>query len=177
MNGISLNDYAKQNSISYEAVRKQVVRYADELGDHVFNDGRQRFLDREAVAFLDAKRQKSPVVVAQPTQDEDRNKEIRSLWNEKEALLNRLARVQDELLREKNKVQVLVDEHRCEIMILEAEKEAVKEKLFEVEKNAEKARYEFQETRKQLEDENHLLQKEIEHLRSRKWWQLLFKKK
>ena len=176
MNGISLNDYARQHNISYEAVRKQVVRYADELGEHIMNDGRQRFLDEEAVAFLDAKRQKSPVPIVQTIQKEDKNLLIKALRNEKEALLSKLARVQEELLREKNKTQILIDEHRCEIIILEAEKETVKDKVIELEKNIQKISQEFLEARKQLEDEKHLMQQEIEHLRSRKWWQLLFRK-
>lgn len=176
MNGISLNDYARQKNISYEAVRKQVVRYANELEGHVFNEGRQRFLDEEAVAFLDAKRQKNPAAVVVPAQDEDKNREIRSLRNEKEALLNRLARVQDELLREKNKIQSLLDEHKCEIMLLEAEKEAIRDKLFVCEKNAQKTSQALLDAQKQFEDEKHWMQQEIEHLRCRKWWHLLFKK-
>lgn len=70
MNVISLKDYASQKNISYEAVRQQVVRYKDELGSHVIRDGRQQFLDEEAVAFLDAKRQKNPVAIIQQNKDE-----------------------------------------------------------------------------------------------------------
>lgn len=70
MNVISLKDYAVQKNISYEAVRQQVVRYKDELGSHVIRDGRQQFLDEEAVAFLDAKRQKNPVAIIQQNKDE-----------------------------------------------------------------------------------------------------------
>ena len=36
---------AKQNNISYEAVRKQVARYKDELKGHLIKEGRQQFLD------------------------------------------------------------------------------------------------------------------------------------
>ena len=70
MNVITLRDYAKQNNISYEAVRKQVVRYQDELAGHLIRDGRQQFLDDEAVAFLDARRQKNPVAIIQIEKDE-----------------------------------------------------------------------------------------------------------
>lgn len=70
MNVISLKDYAAQKNISYEAVRQQVVRYKDELAGHVIRDGRQQFLDEEAVAFLDAKRQKNPVAIIQMDKDE-----------------------------------------------------------------------------------------------------------
>lgn len=70
MNVISLKEYAAQKNISYEAVRQQVVRYKDELAGHVIRDGRQQFLDDEAVAFLDAKRQKNPVAIIQMDKDE-----------------------------------------------------------------------------------------------------------
>lgn len=70
MNVITLRDYAKQNNISYEAVRKQVVRYTAELEGHLIKEGRQQFLDEEAVAFLDAKRQKNPVAIIQQSKDE-----------------------------------------------------------------------------------------------------------
>lgn len=70
VNVISFKDYAAQKNISYEAVRQQVVRYKEELAGHVIRDGRQQFLDEEAVAFLDAKRQKNPVAIIQMDKDE-----------------------------------------------------------------------------------------------------------
>ena len=117
MNVISLKDYAKQNNISYEAVRKQVVRYADELGAHIIRDGRQQFLDDEAVAFLDAKRQKNPVAIIQMDKDE----RIEALEEENKILLKKLNLVQDELIKEKDKVQTLLDEKREEIKLLEVQ--------------------------------------------------------
>ena len=67
---ISLKDYAKQNNITYEAVRAQVKRYHQELEDHIVRDGRTQYLDDVAVAFLDERRQKNPVVVYQQSKDE-----------------------------------------------------------------------------------------------------------
>lgn len=96
MNVITLRDYAKQNNISYEAVRKQVVRYASELGDHIIKDGRQQFLDEEAVAFLDAKRQKNPVAIIQQDKDET----IEALRRDKETLLIKVAEQADIIARQ-----------------------------------------------------------------------------
>lgn len=115
MNVITLRDYAKQNNVSYEAVRKQVVRYADELGDHIIRDGRQQFLDEEAVAFLDGKRQKNPVAIIQ----QDKDERIEALRQEKENLLMKIATIQEELLQEKDKVQTLLEEKNGQIMLLE----------------------------------------------------------
>ena len=67
---ISLKDYAAERRVSYEAVRQQVKRYHAELEDHIIREGRQQFLDEAAVAFLDEKRQKNPVVIIQQDKDE-----------------------------------------------------------------------------------------------------------
>ena len=75
MKTVSLKDYAEQKRVSYEAVRQQVIRYKKELGNHIIRDGRQQFLDEEAVAFLDEKRQKNPVTVIQ----QDKNGQIEAL--------------------------------------------------------------------------------------------------
>ena len=48
---ISLKDYAKKKNVSYEAVRKQVNRYRDELGDHLYKKDRTQYLDEEGEAF------------------------------------------------------------------------------------------------------------------------------
>ena len=173
MNVITLRDYAKQNNISYEAVRKQVVRYQDELAGHLIKDGRQQFLDEEAVAFLDAKRQKNPVAIIQM----DKNEQIEQLENENKQLLLKLATVQDALLAEKEKTRQLLDEKKDQIALLEADNEAARVKTAQAEKEAQEASKRLSEERKQFEDEKHLLQQEIEQLRSRKWYQLLFGKK
>lgn len=164
MNVISLKDYAKQNNITYEAVRQQVVRYKDDLAEHIIRDGRQQFLDEEAVAFLDSKRQKNPVAIIQ----QDKDEQIEALRNDKEALLIKLASVQDELLQEKNKVQDLIDEQKGQIALLEADNEAQRVKVAEAEKNAQKLSDELSEARKQFEDEMHLLQNELQAEKNRK---------
>lgn len=64
MSVISLKEYAKTHSISYEAVRKQVARFQEELSGHIIENGGQRFLDDAAVEFLDNRRDKNPVVFA-----------------------------------------------------------------------------------------------------------------
>ena len=42
---VTLKEYAEKKSISYEAVRKQVSRYREELGDHIKKEGRTQYLD------------------------------------------------------------------------------------------------------------------------------------
>lgn len=95
MKVISLGDYAKDKNISYEAVRKQVVRYKDDLGSHIIVDGRQQFLDEDAVAFLDSKRQKNPVAIIQQNKDD----QIKELEEQVKQLLIKTA-AQAELISE-----------------------------------------------------------------------------
>lgn len=86
---VSLKDYAKVNGITYEAVRQQVVRYTEELGEHIIKDGRQQFLDDIAVEFLNGKRQKNPVTIIQMEKDEKieiLEENIKKLLTEKSAL-------------------------------------------------------------------------------------------
>lgn len=110
---ISMKDYAEQKGISYEAVRRSVNRYKEELEGHIVVQNRTKFLDDEAVAFLDSKRQQSPIVII----NQDKNEELERLRNEKEALLIKIAELQDALLQEKDKVAVLQEKN---IALLEA---------------------------------------------------------
>ena len=121
MQVISLKDYAKNNNISYEAVRKQVIRYASELEGHVIKDGRQQFLDENAVAFLSEKRKKNPVIIYEIAKDE----EIDRLKQEKENLLLKLASVQDQLIQAQEQNRLLNEENR-KIFLLEADNERAK---------------------------------------------------
>lgn len=86
---ITLKEYAKNNSISYEAVRKQVVRYKEELGEHLIKQDRTQYLDDIGVEFLDGKRAASPIIVME--HDKDRQlEELRAQLNEEKAKNDRL---------------------------------------------------------------------------------------
>lgn len=132
MQVISLKDYAKNNNISYEAVRKQVVRYAAELGEHLIRDGRQQFLDEEAVAFLDEKRKKNPVVLYEIAKDE----EIDRLEEQNKNLLLELASVQKQLIKAQEDMRIL-NEQNSKIALLEADNEAAMQRAKKAEDRAE----------------------------------------
>lgn len=120
---VSMREYAAQKGVSYEAVRKQVSRYKKELEGHITKVSRTQYLDDEAVAFLDGKRQENPVILLQMDKDE----EIQRLHDENKALLLKVAELQDALLKEKDTVKELQTE---KIALLEAkqEQEAAKRK-------------------------------------------------
>ncbi len=100
---ISMREYATLHDISYEAVRKQVKRYEAELNGHISKVGRTNYLDDEAVAFLDEKRSKNPVVII----DEEKKDQIQRLSDENKHLLIKIVQLQDELSDEKDLVKDL----------------------------------------------------------------------
>lgn len=188
MNIISLKDYAKQNNVSYEAVRQQVVRYADELGEHIIKDGRQQFLDEEAVAFLDGKRQKNPVVIVQ----QDKDEQIKELELQIKELLVKTAAQADRIselsewkadnavaIAEANQRQLRLEASEKEIKLLEGfiqdakteigalteEKNEAVRKVSEAEQKAQKASEDF------LKEQDYVLA--LEAYRDLSWFKRL----
>lgn len=113
---ISLKDYAKQKNITYEAVRKQVNRFRNELNGHIHFVGRTQYLDNDAICFLDERRKQNPVVVLQTDKDD----EIQRLYNENKALLLKVAELQESLIRENEEVKALQQE---QIGLLQAQQQ------------------------------------------------------
>lgn len=103
---LSIKEYARSKNISYEAVRKQVKRYHKELEGHISVSNRTQYLDEEAIAFLDAKRESNPIVMYESSKDE----EIQRLSNENKLLLMKVTELQDALLAEKDSVKLLQQE-------------------------------------------------------------------
>lgn len=180
----SLRDYAKEKNISYEAVRKQVARYKDDLGSHIIMDGRQQFLDEEAVAFLDGKRQKNPVAIIQ----QDKNEQIEALEEQVKQLLMKTAAQADRIselaqwkadnavaIAQAHQTQLLLDnaqrdlklmevavaDSKAEISALKAEKDREEKIAAEARENAQKAIQEAQEASeraRKAEENNRILE-------------------
>ena len=106
MDLVTIKQYAEDQGISYEAVRKQVVRYSDELSGHIIKRDRRQFLDQWAVDFLTEKRRQSPVVLVNMDQSEENER----LREEIDSLRVKLMTAQNELLSEKDRVIQLQDE-------------------------------------------------------------------
>lgn len=60
---LTIQEYANSRHISYNAARKMVQRYRDQL--NIGREGRTQQLDSDAVAFLDQRRSVSPDPAAQ----------------------------------------------------------------------------------------------------------------
>ena len=103
---MSIKQFADSQGITYEAVRKQVVRYAEELSDHVIRKGRTQFLDETAIEFLKERRRESPIVL----QTIDQSEEISHLQAQLESLRSQLVSAQNKLLETQERVISLQDE-------------------------------------------------------------------
>ena len=121
---VSLKKKEKNKGVSYEAVRKQVNRYKDELKGHISKVNRTQYLDEEAVAFLDSKRAESPIIIMESGKDE----EIQRLEMENKALLLKVAELQEALLKEKDQVKLLQNE---KIELLEAKNQKAEKKWWQ----------------------------------------------
>lgn len=131
---MTLKQYADDQGISYEAVRKQVIRYAEELSDHIITQDRKKYLDQYAVKFLTERRRESPIILM----NMDQNEENQRLKEEIESLRVKLMTAQNELLKEKDRIISLQDEakktleDRARYMALLEESKAKDEKLKEM---------------------------------------------
>ena len=110
---ITIKDYAKQKGVSYEAIRKQIKRYENELEGHLVKQNRFLMLDDEAVQFLDSKRSENPVIVYEQNKDE----ELEQLRHENKVLLiqmntvqDQLGKIQQKLIAEMNTTKLLTQE-------------------------------------------------------------------
>lgn len=159
---ISIKEYAKTHGVSYEAIRQQVVRYADKevdgfrLAEHISKVGRTQYIDDEGAAFLDERRARSPIVI----QQEERDETIERLRTRVDELQARLIAAQDEyrvLMEEKHEIEMreqaliadkqMIDEIKASVAEAQAkadEAEAARKKAEEEAADA-RARVEQQE--------------------------------
>lgn len=168
MNLISINDYAKETGVSYEAIRKRVARYRSELKGHIIIDGRTQYLDEYAREFLEERRKRSPVIVRVEAADERTNEleaKVSDLEEQKEQLLKRVAALQEmiidgdkkliaaneQLLLEKDKVVSLL-ENKEENIKLRAERDVLTEKLSTAQEQRQTAEDTAQDAQKRLTD-------------------------
>ena len=112
---ITIREYARKNNVSYEAIRKQIKRYENELKEHIIKQNRTQFLDEVAVEILDRHRGESPIVIV----NQDTSSKLQLLEEENKNLLVKVAAQADKIsqLSEelKNKVIISSDRHKQDI--------------------------------------------------------------
>ena len=161
---VTLKQYAEEHKISYEAVRKQVIRYAEELSDHIIKQDRTQYLDPWAVEFLTNRRRESPIVLM----NMDQSVENKRLKEEVESLRVKLMTAQNELLKEKDRIIELQDEakktleDRARYTALLEESKAKDDQIRTIQTEAEDLRKKSEEDQKTIED----LQKERDEART-----------
>ena len=111
MDLMTLKQFADDQGISYEAVRRAVKRHGDKLTGHIIENDGIRYLDEEAVKILKERRRESPIVV----QTMDQGEEIRDLTAQIESLRAQLMQAQNELLSSKDRIIALQDELKAGI--------------------------------------------------------------
>lgn len=130
---VTIKQFADSQGISYEAVRRQVVRYSEELSGHVIRQNRIQYLDEKAVEFLKERRRESPIIL----QTIDQGEEIGRLQAQVESLKAQLVTAQNKLLEAQERVISLQDEaqkaleDRARYTALLEDHEAQKKKLQE----------------------------------------------
>jgi chromosome segregation ATPase len=167
----TIKDYAKGRGSSYEAARQQISRYMNRevdgfrLADHISKIDRTQYLDDEAVAFLDNRRAKNPIIV----QQEGRDETIERLRQRVDDLQTRLLAAQDEyraLLQDKHAIELReqtlladkqkIDEMRAGFEAAERraqQAETEREQAVEREKTAEEAKKEAEAEKEEAQAE------------------------
>lgn len=143
---ITIKEYAQKQNVSYEAIRKQLKRYASELEGHIIRQGRQQLLDDHAIEFLNTKRMENPIIVV----NQENSEYIRELENKVAGLQAILAQRNEDLQEARN---------LADTRLLEASKVKYLEKDVE---RLEMALNRSENDIKQKDDELHLKNKEID---------------
>ena len=111
----TIKQYAEEQGVSYEAIRKQISTYKDELKEHIVIKGRTQYLDDWAVEFLSHKRKENPVIlVSQEKADEVEamRKQIETLRTQLLLAQNALIKSQEERIKDKETIIALQAETR-----------------------------------------------------------------
>lgn len=110
----TIREYAKKHHVSYEAIRSQVSRYRDQLGDHIVTKGQTKYLDDFAVEFLDNRRKDNPLVVV----NSDQRETVEMLTQQLEALKNELLSTQKRVIELQSENQLmLADKIKYELLL------------------------------------------------------------
>lgn len=110
---MTIKQYAESQNVSYEAVRKQIVGYGEELKDHIVRKGRTQYLDEWAVEFLTKRRRENPIILLSQDKDEaieSMKQQIETLRVQLMTAQNELLKSQDERLKAQDRIIELQDE-------------------------------------------------------------------
>lgn len=120
--GTTIKDYARSRGISHEAVRRQLKRYSEELEGHITQQGRSKYLDDEAVEFLDQHRLPKTIVI-DPT-DEEAKQEIEDLKGKLDLMKSQVLSLQEQIINlQSEKIDLIADQTRNQLLLESKDKE------------------------------------------------------
>lgn len=144
---ISIKEYARQNNVSYEAIRSQIKRYNEELKGHIHKVNRTRYLDDYAVNFLDDRRKANPVILQEVSKDS----EIERYKEENSNLKTLLLEAQEKIIRlQEDNTKRIEAEVKYTALLADSEKQG--EKLQEAEKNLSETKISLSKAEESLKD-------------------------
>lgn len=116
----SIKEYAEKKGVTIQAVYQQINRKQnkDFISQHSRKINGIKYLDDEAVAYLESKRENSPTVVIQ-TDDKERMEELE---RQNEMLKAKVMELQELVIAKSDKIEQLQD-----ILLLEQKKEVPEE--------------------------------------------------
>lgn len=193
---ITVKEFAKKQHRSVQAIYQSIDRYKLQLEGHIKKVGRTSYLDDEAVAFLEAKREQNPVVVYQ----QDKDEELELLRKNADVMKAKIAELQEKvnksqedyiaLQAENAKLLALPAETEKKLAVAEVELKNANEKIDEKDQKISEQKGEIEAQAAQLktalddaERQKQDFQKEIDRLTeelriesSKTWWQKLWHK-
>lgn len=110
----TIKEYAESHSVTIQAVYQQINRKQNKefISKNIKKINGVKYLNDEAVSFLESKRANSPSVIIQTGE----NEKIEQLENENKILLLKVTELQDLLLKEKDQIKQLQQD---KILLLE----------------------------------------------------------
>lgn len=193
---ITVKEFAKKQHRTVQAVYQSIDRYKIQLDGHIQKIGRTSYLDDDAVAFLESKREQNPVVIYQ----QDKDEELEQLRKNADVMKAKIAELQEKvnksqeeyiaLQAENAKLLALPAETEKKLAVAEVELKNANEKIDEKDQKIAEQKGEIEEKAAQLktaqedaERQKQDYQKEIDRLTeelrkeaSKTWWQKLWHK-
>lgn len=197
---ITVKEFAKRQHRSVQAIYQSIDRYKLQLEGHITKIGRTSYLDDEAVAFLETKREQNPVVIFQ----QDKDEELERLRQNADVMKAKIAELQESvnqsqqeyiaLQKENARLLALPSETAKKLAVAEVELKNATEKITERDKELDEKKREIEaratqlqnvmdDAERQKQEIRDEYQKEIDRLNeelrveaSKTWWQKLWHK-
>ena len=193
---ITVKEFAKKQHRTVQAVYQSIDRYKIQLDGHIQKIGRTSYLDDEAVAFLESKREQNPVVIYQ----QDKDEELEQLRKNADVMKAKIVELQEKVNKSQEEYIALQSENakllalpaatEKKLAVAEVELKNANDKINEKDQKIAEQKGEIEEkvallknAQEDAERQKQSYQKEInrltEELRkeaSKTWWQKLWHK-